>query len=146
MRPIRSYYTINITTSSTAGMGGYFLVSFLGEVFSFPANPSETSSSNMEEAWQALYGVEDVRVSETNTSLRGATYSVEFLAYPKQPYMNNIFQHDGNPSLQDILCNTTFVTGGGREVSCEVTHVQKLSDGGLLNILFSFLPVSYHYQ
>lgn len=138
MRPVRSYYTINITTRSNAEMGGYFLVSFLGEAFSFPANAIETSLFDMEEAWQALYGVEDVRVFQTNTSLLGATYAIQFLAYPKQPYMNNIFEHDGNPSLQDILCKTSFVTGGGGEVSCEVTQVQSLSDGGMSNGMICF--------
>jgi hypothetical protein len=48
-----------------------------------------------------------------------ASYVVTLKKFPVLPYENNIFFHEGNPSISDFYCNTAFTNGTG--VSCNVT-------------------------
>ncbi len=64
---------------------------------------------------------------------RRTEYLVAFIKFPVEPYENNIFLNDGNPSLNSFSCDTSMISGS-RKVSCEVRDVISGSDADLPGI------------
>ena len=47
------------------------------------------------------------------------------MSYPTIPYENNIYYHNGNPSITNFNCGTQFVYGvaGYKTIVCSVSDV-----------------------
>lgn len=111
-----------------------------------------------QEAFQALPAFKTVRCSLSYATTRygGFSLQVEFIEFAPVPYQNNIYYHEGNPSLNAFKCDTTGITTTGH-VTCDITDVSFGSLPGkipfsptnhppVLVIPFPFyllLPVSY---
>ncbi|CAM9881317.1 unnamed protein product [Chrysoparadoxa australica] len=111
----QNYRAITMTTSATAtALTGTFRFSFQGESFSFAADASTYSAANMATALEALPNIEDVTVTQgVDGTTKGAVYTITFIQWPALPSQNNIFTHDGNPSITaDFSCDTTGITSG----------------------------------
>ena len=70
-------------------------------------------------------------------SQRGATFEISLLSFPLYPIMNNIYHHEGNPSISDFECQTNLVTDAVA-VQCKFEDVDKDSVAG--KTLFFYNP------
>lgn len=117
------YRTIEITTSSTSSLDGYFQFIFNGEYFYFPANANDWTASSCESDIESLSNIKDVECSRSSVgTYNDATYTVQLMSFPVFPYENNIYHHDGNPSLSKFHCSTEKVTSG-TDVTCNISNV-----------------------
>ena len=120
------YYTIQISTSVTEGvLSGYFLFYFQDQSFRFPAFYSSWSAQACQESFQNLPNIKKVNctVMEYNSVSGAATYLVEIIKFPTLPYENNIYNHDGNPSVSDFYCNTRLANSSevGAGIACNIS-------------------------
>ena len=107
------YREINVTTNATAvgaGLNGTFVMTFDGFSFEFDANATLFDDAACEVAWESLDNVEQVtcRRGDLNAAW-GATYNIQFLAWPAIPMQNNVFHHEGNPPLSSFTCDASNV-------------------------------------
>jgi hypothetical protein len=135
------YHTITLTTSaSTSGdpLAGEFKFIFLGEYFYFPANASEFDDVTCTAAVNSLVNIEVASCTRgtIDVDTLGSQYTIQFQKFPLFPYENNIYSHEGNPSLDSYQCETTRVTGG-----TSPTCVIESTSTGTLPGLYSFLSV-----
>jgi len=107
------YREINVTTNATSqasGINGTFIMSFHGFSFEFNANATHFDEAECKAAWESLDNIEQVTcLRSTINAVGGATYNIQFLAWPAVPKQNNIFNHEGNPSLSAFSCDTSGV-------------------------------------
>ncbi|CAM9983672.1 unnamed protein product, partial [Choristocarpus tenellus] len=95
-----------------------------GEGFEFPANATSFSSTECETAFEGLSNIEDVACTRGSVDINGgATYTLELLSFPTYPHQNNIFHHDGWPTLDAFSCDASNVTGADG-AACELTVLQ----------------------
>ena len=90
---------------------------------------TQFSAAACKSAFESLAGLDTVNCQRTAVSTYGtATYTVELVTFPDNPYQNNVFRHDGAPELPYFACDYSGVTGTG--VSCSVVDVQNDSIRG----------------
>lgn len=125
------YRTITIATSASGGtLGGEFKFIFNGKYFYFDADASAFDNDACEAAFEALGNVKDVSCSRgVVNGVGGATYTVEFLAFPTFPVDNNIYSHSGNPPLASFQCETDLITSG-TSPTCTIADVAGITYPG----------------
>jgi hypothetical protein len=116
------YHTFKITTSSSLEpLVGQFKFIFQGEYFFFSANASEFGDEECTAAVISLPNIDSA--SCTRGAVDPITYSTEYTIqvqeFPLFPYENNIYFHEGNPSIDSYQCETTYLTGG-TSPTCEI--------------------------
>lgn len=108
------YREINVTTNSTSqisGINGTLIMSFHGSSFEFNANATHFDETECKAAWESLGNVEQVScLRSAINAAGGATYNIQFLAWPAVPKQNNIFHHEGNPPLSAFSCDASGAT------------------------------------
>lgn len=123
------YHTITITTSATAPLSGEFKFIFQGEYFYFPSNASQFDDEDCSLAFNSLPNIESA------TCVRGVVdptkfttqYTIKIHEFPLFPYENNIYSHDGNPSLGAYECDLSHITSG----NSPTCSIQIISTGTL---------------
>jgi hypothetical protein len=107
------YREINVTTNATAvgaALNGTFVMTFDGFSFEFDANATLFDDAACELAWKSLDNVEQVTCRRGGVNAAwGATYNIQFLAWPAIPMQNNVFHHEGNPPLSSFTCDASNV-------------------------------------
>lgn len=118
------YKTITLTTGATSGtLAGEFQFYFNGEYFYFNADANSFSEAECEAAFEDLKNVRDVSCSRgTIDGNGGATYTVEFIEFPINPFENNVYTHYGDPDISSFQCVTDKVTSGDTP-TCTLTDV-----------------------
>ena len=103
--------TITMKTSSAREkLEGTLTVSFLSEEFTMSA--SAISANELATLFSSMKNLDTVEVSRDDVDDNlGTTYTITFVKWPTIPYENNLFAHDGSPSLASFSCNTTLVEG-----------------------------------
>lgn len=97
----------------------------VGESLRFPANGLVWTAGNCESDLETLSNIKDVDCTQSSldsSDTLSATYTIIFNSYPTIPHENNIFFHQGNPPLDDIVCSTAEVTSGTNP-TCVVSDV-----------------------
>ena len=125
-----TFRTIKMTTTATSGtMAGYLAVAFQGQMTAFPANGNSFSSAKCKAALEALPNIGQVTCTQGYTLGRGSTsYVIEFLTFPSIPYQNNIFYHEGSPTVNSFACGTEGVSGAVG-VTCTISDVVLVPTG-----------------
>ncbi|CAN0399749.1 unnamed protein product, partial [Discosporangium mesarthrocarpum] len=116
---------LSMVVNATSGvMEGTFTMWFQGEKFDFSANATSFSSSDCEAAFEDLSNIEDITCIRGGVdSNGGATYTLELVSFPTYPHQNNIFYHDGWPTLDAFSCDPSNVTGASN-VECSFVTLQ----------------------
>ena len=124
LTPIGDYRTITITTSATSGtFGGTFKLTFNGDSFNFPADPSSWDSTACEASFAGLLNVKRVSCSTPVTSGTAyAQYTVQFVEWPILPVDTNIYENDGNPAATAFVCDPYSVSGTV-DATCTIADV-----------------------
>lgn len=124
LTPFTDYRTIILTTTASYGsLGGFFTLTFNGESVSFPAFASLWSVADCEKSLQSLRNVGTVKCTRSSVNSHGgAAYGVQFLTFPVNPFENNVFTNDGNPSNSAFSCSTHGITGAIAPL-CTITDV-----------------------
>jgi hypothetical protein len=135
--------TITITTSALSGtLGGQFKLSYYGQSFYFDADASLFDGTSCETSFNQLPNVKRVSCSRTApTAVQGATYTVQFISFPLQPYENNIYSHEGNPQLINFQCDTSLVSSGASP-SCLLADVSPTTEIKGKHTLLSVPPLT----
>ncbi len=131
------FHTFTITTTAQSGvLSGQFQFIFNGEYFYFPANASLFDSTACQTALEALPNIEKVICTRGMINSKyGTQYTVQIQEYPILPYENNIYYHEGHPSLNSYQCKTDRVTTGTHP-TCTIGIVATGSIPGESSILF----------
>jgi hypothetical protein len=122
-------HTIEIQTSSIPSAGaltGYFNVYFLGQSFKMEADVTVFDADRCRLQFQSLQGVKSVvcSVGAQDYASGGATYTIAFTGWPVNPKENNIFTHNGQPTVEDFHCDPIHVVNAlNNEVHCTVRDV-----------------------
>jgi hypothetical protein len=126
------YHTITVATSASSSgdpLAGEFKFIFQGEYFYFPADPSEFDDETCTAAVTALANVAQASCTRgtIDAVTLGCQYTIQLQQFPIFPYQNNIYSHEGNPSIDSYQCDTTHITAG-TSPTCEI---QSTSTGTL---------------
>lgn len=134
------YYTITITTTAASGtLAGQFQFIFEGEYFYFNAAASSFDDTDCKDSFEGLANIETVSCTRGTIDARaGAQYVIQIQEFPTYPYQNNIYSHNGNPSLSSFQCKTDRVTGGTTP-TCTVGIVATASTPGKYPFILSFV-------
>ena len=117
------YRAIIITLSAySAGFSGSFKLTYDSLTIAIPA--SGWTDELCQQAFQALPAFKTVRCSLSFATTRygGFSLQVEFIEFAPIPYQNNIYTHEGDPSLSAFKCDTSGITTTG-SVTCGITNV-----------------------
>jgi hypothetical protein len=101
------YFTLQVKTFVPRQRQARFRFSFLSESFSF--DPSATSAVECEKSFQSLRNLRRVNCTLSTTYSNWGmdyVYTVQFREFPKFPFENNIWTHDGAPALSSFHCDT----------------------------------------
>lgn len=84
---------------------------FSGSSVFMSANGNQVNSNVCEKALQGWQSVEKIRChrDSLNSETGAASYIITFLEYPLFPQENNLWFHEGNPSLNLFSCNDTLM-------------------------------------
>lgn len=117
-------YKIEVQTWSPNGaLGGMFQFFFNGKSFKFSANANNFDDERCRQAFAGLPNVDSVKCHNNGMDYLygGTTYFVEFSAWPKRPYENNIYTNDGRPHISDFHCDASNVSNSANSpVLCTV--------------------------
>jgi hypothetical protein len=118
------YRTIQLTTGATSGhLGGYFKFTFNGEFVYIDANANNVDDDACETYIESLANIKQVSCTRgAIDSHYGTTYTIVIKSFPLFPYENNVYKHDGNPSISSFQCDTEKVDSGSG-VTCDLTDV-----------------------
>ena len=140
------YRTINITTSSTAGiMDGRFTLHFDNYYFHFPAHGSNWTSYNCRDSFATMANVDIASCTMGEVGFDGSiVVTVELREFPLRPVENNIYFHDGNPDITHFSCDSSFVTGAS-DVDCVVADVTSDTTliPGMINLMLQCVSILY---
>lgn len=113
---------IQLTTYITENYyDDYFRFTFMDNSFLF--QPYHWTSESCQAALDSLpnFGLTNCTVIRVNEEVNNIY--IYFLSWPVLPYENNIFTHNGNPSLQSFGCDT-FLAGTSTEgVDCLIQDI-----------------------
>lgn len=143
----QAHRQFSITTGGDVGttLGGHFKFTFLGETIRFSADKLQWTDVECEADFEALDNINDVDCAQTDLD-PGAKYTVTLKSFPTIPHENNIFYHDGNPTLDQMSCDISEVTSGSNpSVSSMVTLVRYLRIGITPAIRFALLEENVEY-
>ena len=130
LTPFTDYRTIEITTSSTAGLiAGFIKFRFEGEQISIDANANNFDATACKNALESLRNIDTVVCSRgTVDSNQGATWTLQLTVFPQFPHESNLYGHEGNPPISSFSCDTSGVYKGGEVelsgLSCSLTNVE----------------------
>lgn len=132
------YFSITITTTASFGtLKGLFHFTFQGESFYFNANASAFDDTDCKDSFEGLANVKTVSCTRgTINAYLGTQYVVQFQEFPTHPYQNNIYTHDGSPTLNSFQCYTDRITSSNSP-SCTIGLVATASIPGLF-IYFNY--------
>jgi len=126
--PKKNYRVISLTTASAKGvLDGVINISFNGEdVAGVPANGEKLTPELLAAKLQTLPNIETVEVSRTSVidEFGGTTYQITFIKFPIFPHENNIYTHDGNPSLDSFSCDESRMGTDVYSPQCIFKNVQ----------------------
>ncbi len=120
--------SIRVSTNVNGGiMNGRFQLGFGLSTAYFAANANEFSSAQCKAAVESMKGVDSASCVQYDVNANSGigSYLITFLSYPRRAFENNLFTHNGNPSLKAFSCNTTFVDKeDARNPSCNIEDVE----------------------
>ena len=130
----QSYRQFTITTGADAGISldGHFKFTFLGETVRFSASGITWTSAECEASIENLDNIDDVDCVQSGLDsgdTLSAIYTVTMKGFPTIPYENNIFRHNGNPSLGQMSCDISEITQGINP-SCVIADVTNSNIAG----------------
>jgi hypothetical protein len=115
-----NYKTIQLVVQGPKGFGGKLGIRFEGETTTLSL--STVTSELCEQQLEASKKFTDVTctyyASPTGTS---RTFVIEILSWPITPQENNIYSHDGNPSIEAFSCDLSAISSS--LVSCSFTDL-----------------------
>jgi hypothetical protein len=116
---------IRITTTAVTGeLGGKWTFTFDGESVEFGADASLVDGPACARLVAELPNVESATCERgAIDDHKGASYTVSFDAWPLRPWQNNVFSHNGNPSLSSFSCSMDQVEGGSYNPGCFISDV-----------------------
>ena len=101
----QKYFEFSMQVTSTAlALSGYVGLEFMG-VTSFLAVGASASNSSCSTSLQASGRFQNVRCSYSMLSSYVDKFTIRVLAWPQQPGLNNLYSHNGNPSITDFFCD-----------------------------------------
>ncbi|KAG5188017.1 hypothetical protein JKP88DRAFT_347960 [Tribonema minus] len=114
--------TIQMRTGATRGtLAGEFNFLFNGESVTFDATAALVDGTTCSKLVTSLPNVASASCERGPINeWGGATYTISFDAWPTQPFENNLYNHDGNPSLQQFACNMTAIYDSAWAPWCEL--------------------------
>jgi len=122
------FRTIQITTSATSGqLTGVFQFFFNGEILNLTANATLFNSSVCTATFSSMRSIQSAKcIRSAVNSHGGSSFTVQLKSFPSIPYQNNIFVHDGYPSLNMFYCSPKKILTGTNP-SCTITDVYQNS-------------------
>jgi hypothetical protein len=117
-----NYKTIQLVVDGPSGFSGTLGIVFEGETTTIPL--SSVSDSVCEEQFEASKKFSDVTCTYTTTAIGTGTrriFVIEFVSWPLTPQENNLYSHDGNPSIEEFRCDLTSMDSSA--VSCSFTDL-----------------------
>ena len=120
-------YIITITVSASAAISGQLTLFFQGHHTTFQAHGASESSSSCVIFIEELDNIEVATCTQGSvTSNTGATtYVVTIKNWPMFPKLNNHFQHNGNPSQAEWICDVSKASAASGSVTCSVAVTQQ---------------------
>ena len=115
LTPSIDFRTIQISITTTSGtLSGEFKFVYNGQSFSFPA--SGWSSVLCKEAFEDMMNIETVKceiLQHPNGRTNNYDITVNFIAFPTNPYENNFIINDGDPDISEFTCDSSKAVGTG---------------------------------
>ncbi|KAA0154894.1 hypothetical protein FNF29_02035 [Cafeteria roenbergensis] len=119
-------YTVVFTVQSSNSSGevnGTVGIFFAGQqaTLPMPANLDDVTSDYCKLVFESLPNVRTVSCSKSNHSGSSKSFAVSILEWATvfDSYMNNIWYHDGAPTLESWACDTRMASAvGGGSVNC----------------------------
>lgn len=97
-------------------------------------------------SFETLPNIGTVNCTMTIISAVERLYTVKFLTFPTIPYENNIYTHDGNPSITSFSCDASMVSPTSSKPQCHVINVETTSVlPGMKLLSLNFLQVVRFY-
>lgn len=119
-------YQIKLIVTSDSTNHGTLGVKFQGE--SIFLNLTSASGADCETAFEANDKFEDVSCSVSQVSQSRIEYNLTVESWPLNPKENNLYAHEGSPSLTEFYCDTTRA---GNDVSCEFVAIKTTNVKGM---------------
>ena len=136
------YRSVRLTTEVDSGvLSGVIELKFGLSAVYMNANSNDVDSNTCRSTFIGLKGIDDVECLRENYDQKTGTgsYLINILKYPIQPYENNIFYHNGNPSLSAFYCNTTTLDKDSASFpTCIFTDVNTENLPGMYNANFIY--------
>lgn len=107
-------YSFQLRATGTSALSGVLGVVFQGDYNYLDLD--SPSGSDCEVAFERSGKFSDVTCSLSIISSSDLLYNISVVSWPTDPQENNVFAHDGNPSLTAFHCDVVRADGG---VSCE---------------------------
>eukprot|EP00605_Chrysophyceae_sp_TOSAG23-4_P002568 GSChrysophyteH1.ASY1.ANO1.2833.1 assembled CDS len=120
---ITDYHEITLQTEADSGtLGGEFKLTFHDKYFYFPAVADWWSSEKCKASFESLPNIKTVTCVKGTNANGGATWTIDFKAWPTNPYENNVYMHRGRPEIDSFHCSVDKKdTHGTGALSTEVT-------------------------
>jgi hypothetical protein len=119
--------TIRLVTGVEDGtLSGSFEFSFAGSTVLLDSSPYDLDSRICTEKLSGLRTVEEItcfreKFSEEESS---ASYLITILSYPERSHLNNVYYHNGNPSLDFFSCSTNKIDSSkSKNAFCKLSDV-----------------------
>lgn len=130
----QNYHSIILTVTGPLNFGGSLGFTFQGETtfLEFP----NLSTNTIQTLLESSNKFKSIKCSYSNTNSGTSTHiiTITFVAWPILPQENNLYTHNGNPSLTDFTCDTSLMSSS---VSCTFTNNQISNlQGMLIYLLF----------
>eukprot|EP01039_Chlorochromonas_danica_P010763 gene10762-11962_t len=120
--PHTDTFAIDLTTHVLRGASGFFRFSFFDQSFFFP-----TAGWTEKQCMESLSSLRNVQLANCSLTAQDVTnwgidttYQLHFLEFPVIPVENNIYSHDGSPSISSFSCDISRVHG---QASCVIEEV-----------------------
>eukprot|EP00606_Chrysophyceae_sp_TOSAG23-5_P001013 GSChrysophyteH2.ASY1.ANO1.923.1 assembled CDS len=108
---ITDYHEITLQTEADSGtLGGEFKLTFHDKYFYFPAVADWWSSEKCKASFESLPNIKTVTCVKGTNANGGATWTIDFKAWPTNPYENNVYMHRGRPEIDSFHCSVDKVT------------------------------------
>lgn len=102
--------TIRITTGLSSGrLSGLFTFEFFGSTVEIPANLANFDEELCGETFSSLLAVGDAscQLERVNEEDGSGSFLVTFNSWSSTLYENNIYSHNGRPSVSEMICEPT---------------------------------------
>ena len=122
---------MHVKTSGSSDLSGQLGFRFHGKTIFFPL---EYFYSNVtcNDKFAFLGKFAHVGCSQVTVNSQHFFYDMVFYSWPIYPKDNNLYSHDGNPSLSEFFCDTTYSSHG---TYCDFEDVAAINVRGTVKVI-----------